>query len=317
MAAVRTRKKRRFAWPTASQGREDVSGELAVEVAGRLAALQPRVEQHGRGGPLVGLLDDVGQGEPARVHIVVLHRGGHVLEKRPELQGTQYPFHVLGSAQVVPGRAEVGAEAAHAAQPLGAQKQIAAARNRQVGGDRARGVAQIEARHRQRVDAIGALVVHPGRLVAIPVGQDAAAEQSGLRMRRCRRAHGFQIAGVHPVVIVDKGHQVAGEARQGAVQGVGLAWRGLGEPGQRQLAWVRRLLAVSVEQSVGAVAAGVGGDQDIDLAFGGAAGGIERGQGPFQQSGAVVGTDQDGQAGHAQPPLGRGPKAQPLICPRK
>jgi hypothetical protein len=145
---------------------------------------------------------------------------------------------------------------------------------------------------------VGAGVVHPAGLPTIPVRQDAAAEQVRFRGLVRRAADGGQELHIHAVVVVHESYHVGDQAWHGAVEGVGLARCGFGEPGQWQPGVGFLLLAIMFKENVGVIRAGVGDHHDVHFPAFRPAGGIQGDQRPRKQIGAVMRADEDAQSWH-------------------
>lgn len=210
---------------------------------------------------------------------MVLHDGRRILTVLAARQGTQYVFAVLATAEIVPVRPQLGGKLAGQFKHVSAHDQIAAAWYRAgLGRDGPRRIALVVARNRQRIDAVGAVVVHPGRLAAIPIRQDPSAVQASLRPSRSGLFDGCQIVLVHPVVVIHQGNEFGFDGRDGGIQRMGFPGCGYVEHLQRQTVFGRLASLVRLHLRHGIVTAGIGRHQDVH-GHGGAARPVERRQG--------------------------------------
>ena len=137
----------------------------------------------------------------------------------------------------------------------------------------------------------------PGRFLAIPIREDATAEEVRLGMAFRTPGQGLRIALVHPVIVVHEGHQIAVQKGDGGVQGMGFSGGGYGPPAQGQRALALDLPGVGLEPGLGVIGTGVGHHQTIQGPALGVVDPFQGFQGAGQESSPVVGTNEDGQAG--------------------
>ena len=269
---------------------QGVSRHLAPHVARN--GIVFRAHPGDRARTLEALACDVAQGQAFVVDIVILDHLGRVLQAGAGAQRAQDPVRVLRPTQVVSGRTEFRGERAGCRNRFQAHGKVSAPRNRPLRVDLEGGVALVVARDGQGIDAVRAFLMHPMRLTAIPVGQDAATDQAGLGPALGRERDFQKIVPVHPMVVVDEGHQRVLEHGQGSIQCMGLARRRLGDPlqGQRMV-----VVGVVVEKRMRTVGTRVGHHEQMDAPARRLTGCVERVDDARQQIHPVVGADQDGQ----------------------
>ncbi len=153
-------------------------------------------------------------------------------------------------------------------------------------------VSEIKLWHRQWIDAVLALLVHPIGLGAIPVRQQAATEHARRRVLVDAGGDGCEKIWVDALVIVHDGGPAGLQRTNGAVECRRLSGRGFGDPLQRDV-FLRWVVFEAIEQSVGVIRTGVGDDEKPDPRH--LFGLVECPEGAPQQGGAIVGTDDNGQ----------------------
>jgi len=115
---------------------------------------------------------------------VVLDDSRHVLQTRSSGDRATYPLLVFASCEVVTLGPEVDRKAADTLEQRAAHYEVTPARDALFLRRRHWFVAEIVARHRQRINAVLARVVNPCGLCAVPVGKYATTEDVGIRIGR-------------------------------------------------------------------------------------------------------------------------------------
>jgi hypothetical protein len=226
----------------------------------------PPISPYARGGAaaLIRLAHEITEPEACHVHVVVLHHGGHILAAHPARHGPENELAVLASAEIVTVRSQFGGKTPGNGEHLTPDHKVAAAGNGSfLRGDGFGLLPLVVAGYRQGIDAVGPLVVHPGGLAAVPVGQDAAAVKPGEGPGACRFLDRPQIARIDPVVVIDEGRQFRVDFQDRSIERMGLAGDRHFEEPQRQPTHGLLPCLVGAQAADGVVGAGIGGHQNL------------------------------------------------------
>jgi len=108
--------------------------------------------------------------------------------------------------------------------------------------------------------------VHPGRLAAIPISQNATADQACVKVRSARLTDLDEIIRINTMIVIDEGQDPALNEWDSAIQSVGFACNWLRYPTQGYPVPYIRLIPIRLQDFRRVVRARVGDYKQLDVA---------------------------------------------------
>src|SRR5512135_1318291 len=220
-----------------------VGGQLAPHVQGHVG-LGPRLGPNPRARALETLSQQIPEAQPFRVHVVKLPDRWHVLNPLAGSKTAAHEIAIFAATQIVPVRPQLGRETSDSFEYFAAYAKVPATRHRAFRTDFLRMISLLVVRDRQRIDAIWAAVVHPGWLAAVPISEDASADQARMRIRPAGLTDLTKIILGDAMIVVDESQNPVFDQRDGAIQSVRLSSDWLLGPAQWNPIFAVRLIFI-------------------------------------------------------------------------